>query len=209
MLILLAACVQVGGWRSFPLNTLCSLFPSSDLRNGITWMFVRVQSTTSRHTLLYKADVKSLRKLLCSPTQPDKVPCAGLSRAWYRSTQLPQCIKVKESHNTSMKVQGERRYSSYSFTTSALAGGEWSASRPGRALPPGKGPPVPTVQEAGWAPEPVWTQRLEEKSFRLCRGSNLDRPVVQPVARHYTDWATRLHRNVCWSLKFRERLISW
>jgi hypothetical protein len=24
---------------------------------------------------------------------------------------------------------------------------------------------VPTVQEAGWAPEPVWTQRLEEKSF--------------------------------------------
>jgi hypothetical protein len=32
------------------------------------------------------------------------------------------------------------------------------------ALPPGKGPPVPIVQEAGWAPEPVWTQRLEEKS---------------------------------------------
>jgi hypothetical protein len=35
----------------------------------------------------------------------------------------------------------ERRYSSYSFSTSALDGGEWSASRPGRALPPGKGPP--------------------------------------------------------------------
>jgi hypothetical protein len=31
---------------------------------------------------------------------------------------------------------------------------------------PGEGtPPVPVVQEAGWAPEPVWTQRLEEKSF--------------------------------------------
>jgi hypothetical protein len=43
-------------------------------------------------------------------------------------------------------------------------GGEWSASRTGRALPPRKGPPVPIVQEAGWAPEPVWTQRLEEKS---------------------------------------------
>jgi hypothetical protein len=43
------------------------------------------------------------------------------------------------------------------------------ASRPGRALPPGKGPPVPIVQEAGWASEPVWTQRLEEKYFRLCR----------------------------------------
>jgi hypothetical protein len=31
----------------------------------------------------------------------------------------------------------------------ALDGGEWSASRPGRALPPVKGPPVPIVQEAG------------------------------------------------------------
>jgi hypothetical protein len=60
---------------------------------------------------------------------------------------------------------GERRYSSYSFSTSALDGGEWSASRPGRALAPVKGPAVPTVQEAGWAPESVWTQRLEEKSF--------------------------------------------
>jgi hypothetical protein len=60
---------------------------------------------------------------------------------------------------------GERRYSSYSFTTSTLDWGEWSASRPGRSLPPGKGPPVPIGQEAGWAPEPVWTLRLEEKSF--------------------------------------------
>jgi hypothetical protein len=25
-------------------------------------------------------------------------------------------------------------------------------------------PPEPIVQEAGWAPEPVWTQRIEEKS---------------------------------------------
>jgi hypothetical protein len=39
--------------------------------------------------------------------------------------------------------------------TSALDGGECSASRPGRALPPGKGPQVPIVQEAGWAAEPV------------------------------------------------------
>jgi hypothetical protein len=56
-------------------------------------------------------------------------------------------------------------YSSYSFTTSALDGGLWSASHPGRALVPGTGPPVPIGQEAGWAPEPVWTQRIEEISF--------------------------------------------
>jgi hypothetical protein len=79
---------------------------------------------------------------------------------------------------------GEGRYSSYSFLTSALEGGEWSASRPGRALPPGTEPPVPTVQEAGWAPEPVRTQRVEEKSS----ASVGDRtPADQSVVRHYTD----------------------
>jgi hypothetical protein len=37
----------------------------------------------------------------------------------------------------------------------ALEGGEWSAARPGR-FTPGKDP-VPIVQEAGWAPGPIWT----------------------------------------------------
>jgi hypothetical protein len=75
------------------------------------------------------------------------------------------------------------------FLNSAREGGEWSASRPGRALPPGKEPPVPIVQEAGWAPEPVWTRRLEEK----CSASVGDRtPAVQSVVRHYTDWANLL-----------------
>jgi len=40
--------------------------------------------------------------------------------------------------------------------TAALEGGEWSAARPGRTLHPGKDP-VPILQEAGWAPKPVWT----------------------------------------------------
>jgi hypothetical protein len=56
-----------------------------------------------------------------------------------------------------------------------------------RALSPRKGPPVPIGQEAGWAPVPVWTQRLEEKSF----SSAGDRtPVVQSVVRDYSDWGT-------------------
>jgi hypothetical protein len=65
------------------------------------------------------------------------------------------------------KVLWGRGHSSYSFSTAALDGGEWLASRPDRALAPGKGPPVPILQEAGWAPEPVWTQRLEETSLSL------------------------------------------
>jgi hypothetical protein len=50
---------------------------------------------------------------------------------------------------------------------------------------PGKGPPVPIVQEAGWASEPVWTQRLEEKSFAPAGDRT---PVVQFL--DTTDWAT-------------------
>jgi hypothetical protein len=83
----------------------------------------------------------------------------------------------------------ERSYSSYSFTTSALGEGEWSASRPGRSLPPGKGPLVLIGQGLG-GPQSRSGHRLEEKSFRLSQGSNLDRPVVRSVVRHYTDWAT-------------------
>jgi hypothetical protein len=40
-----------------------------------------------------------------------------------------------------------------------------SCHAPAALLPPGNGPPVPIIQEAGWASEPVWTQRIEEKSF--------------------------------------------
>ena len=40
--------------------------------------------------------------------------------------------------------------------TTAIEGGEGSASRPGRSLPPGKDT-VPIVQEAEWSPGPVWT----------------------------------------------------
>jgi hypothetical protein len=81
--------------------------------------------------------------------------------------------KIKQSNNTPMEARGEKRYNSYTFTVWALDGGEWSASGPDSALPPGKGPTVPIVQEAGWAPEPVRTQRLEEKS-------SLSPPGIEP-----------------------------
>jgi hypothetical protein len=43
----------------------------------------------------------------------------------------------------------ESRYSSYSFLISALDGGEWSASRPSRALPRGKDPRYPLYRRLG------------------------------------------------------------
>jgi hypothetical protein len=47
--------------------------------------------------------------------------------------------KVKQSRYRLAGDKRERKYRSYSFLTSALDGGEWSASRPERALPLGKG----------------------------------------------------------------------
>jgi hypothetical protein len=73
---------------------------------------------------------------------------------------------------------GERRCSSYSFLTSALDEGEWSASRPCRALPPGKGPRYPLYRRLGGP---------QSRSGR--RGGDRT-PVVQSVVRHYTDWGT-------------------
>jgi hypothetical protein len=93
--------------------------------------------------------------------------------------------KVNMSTVHAMVALGRGRgeeYSSRSFLTSALEGGEWSASRPGRALPPRKEPPVPIVQEAGWGPEPVWTK----KYLCPCLESNPDRPVRSQTLH----WAT-------------------
>jgi hypothetical protein len=116
-----------------------------------------------------------------SSNQPSSSGTMVLAFKMYEVGPIQECKKVKLSRYTPWRRLGERRYSSYLFLTSALDGGEWSASRPGRALPPGKEPPVPIGQEAGWAPEPVWTQRLEEKSSCLCRGSNPSRPVRSQI----------------------------
>jgi hypothetical protein len=113
----------------------------------------------------------------------DFFPCCFLNTCAITSCSFK---KLKLSHYTPWRRLGERNYSSYSFLTSELDGGEWSASCSCRTLDPGRGHPVPIGQEAGRAPEPVWTQRLEEKSFYLCQGSNPNHLVVQSAIRHYT-----------------------
>jgi len=61
--------------------------------------------------------------------------------------------------------------------TAALEGGEWSAARPGRTLPPAKDP-VPILKKARWAPGPVWTGG----KFRPHRDSIPNRPARCSVA---------------------------
>jgi hypothetical protein len=64
---------------------------------------------------------------------------AEVTSTQFTATQL---IPIKSSPATRHEgAWGERRYSSYSFTTSALDAGEWSASRPGRAFTPGERTP--------------------------------------------------------------------
>jgi hypothetical protein len=133
-------------------------------------------------------------------THPHIVPRSRISRIY---TPLPPsatmacsgtallfltvCSKnVEQSLYTPWRRLGERRYSSYSFTTSALDGGEWSASRPGRAFAPGERTPG-THSTGGWVgPRAGLDTEARGKILCPCRGSNPDRPVVQPVVRHYT-----------------------
>jgi hypothetical protein len=88
--------------------------------------------------------------------------------------------KAKSSPITGLnRPRGRVEVWLYSFLTSALEGGGWSASRPGR-FTPGKDP-VLIVQEAGWASGPVWSCA---KNFAP---PGFDPRTVQPVASHYTD----------------------
>ena len=66
--------------------------------------------------------------------------------------------------------------------TAALEGGEWSAARPGRTLPPGK-TRYPFYRRLG---EP---HRRSERAENLVP-TGIRYRTVQPVVNRYTDWAT-------------------
>jgi hypothetical protein len=80
---------------------------------------------------------------------------------------------------------GKRRYSSYSFSTSALDGVSGQRHAPVALYLRGKNPG--THWTGGWVgPRAGLDTEATGKILCLRRESNPDRPVFQPVVRHYT-----------------------
>jgi len=88
-------------------------------------------------------------------------------------------------------------YSSYSVTTSALDGVSAQRHAPA-ALCPGERNPGTHCTGGRVGPRAGLGTETTGTVLYLCRGSNLDRPVVQSVVRHYTDLSYPApHNNSC------------
>jgi hypothetical protein len=80
-----------------------------------------------------------------------------------------------------MEAYWEWRYSSTHSLTSALDGGEWSASRPGRFTPKERDPGTHWIP--GWVgPRVVLDAVVKRKILSAQQESNPRIPIVQPVA---------------------------
>jgi hypothetical protein len=85
-------------------------------------------------------------------------------------------------------VLGELRYSSTHSLTSAIDGGEWSASCPGRFTPRERSSGTHWIR--GWVgPRAILDAVVKRKIPSPRRESNPRNPIFQPVAQRYTDWA--------------------
>jgi hypothetical protein len=128
--------------------------------------------------------------ILIPPTAPHSSP---IVRGWYNRPVSGRRTKWTQSHPIQeltelqeiiWRCQGQWRYNSTCLVLCKRW--RWVVSfTPLPLYPRGKEPPVHIEQEAGWAPEPVWTLWRREQS---CIAWNRT-PVVQPVARCYADWA--------------------
>jgi hypothetical protein len=90
------------------------------------------------------------------------------------------------SHYTPWRRLKERS-SSYSFLTSALGGVSGQRRAPAALYPRERTPYYTLDRRLGGNQSRSGHRGQGKKLFRLCRGSNPDRPVVQSVVRHCTD----------------------
>jgi hypothetical protein len=98
--------------------------------------------------------------------------------------------KVKQSRYTPWRRLGERRYIALTHSR-PQHWMVWVVSvTPRPSFTPGERTPS-THCTGGWVGLSAGLDtEARGKLLCLCLGSNLFRPVVQSVARHYTDWAT-------------------
>jgi hypothetical protein len=81
------------------------------------------------------------------------------------------------------------------FLTSALAGGVWSASHPGR-FTPGEGAPG-THWIGGWVDPRTGLDDVENRKYFTLPGLEIRPLGCQPVASCYTDYAIPAPHNFC------------
>jgi hypothetical protein len=74
----------------------------------------------------------------------------------------------------------------YSFLTSALLGGEWSASRPCRCTPVEKAPSTHWI--GGLVDSRAGLNNVQKRKFLILLDSNSNPSAVQPIASRYTDY---------------------
>jgi hypothetical protein len=100
--------------------------------------------------------------------------------------KICQCFNWAPRHEG---VLGEWRYSSTHSLTLALDGGEWSASRSCRFTPKERAPGI--HWKGDWvSPRAILDEEVMRKIPSPCRWeSNPRTPIIQPIARRYTDWA--------------------
>jgi hypothetical protein len=98
---------------------------------------------------------------------------------------LSLCFNWAQRHEG---VLGKWRYSSTHSLTSALDGGEWSASRPNRFTPRERVTGIHWT--GGWVGSRAVLETVVKRKFPSPRWeSNPRASIIQSVAQRYTDWA--------------------
>jgi hypothetical protein len=121
--------------------------------------------------------------VLGAPESTQSARCDKFSKVTNVKVKLSLCFNSAPRHDG---VLGEWRYSSTHSLTSALDGGEWSASRPGRFTSRKRSPGTQWI--GGWVgPRAILDAVVKRKIPSSRRESNSRTPIVQPVAQRCTD----------------------
>jgi hypothetical protein len=134
----------------FKYNNITLIFAKEDL-NARTVSFIKIlRITNHKFSILVKTQEYEFMKCLqghhCNMTVS-----TNHEDLWHKKIRrwnvFHEMGSKKAKQSSPATCHGgaweEKKYSSYSFLTSALDGGEWSASRPGHALSRGKDPRYP------------------------------------------------------------------